>query len=59
MSTDTAPPTPDPADDPLPENALHRRPRYMLTQLLAEVPPEGLPRIEGWEEMRPVGREII
>jgi antitoxin component of MazEF toxin-antitoxin module len=34
------------------------RPRYKLADLLAEMP-EGLPRAEGWEDMPPVGREII
>jgi hypothetical protein len=32
------------------------RPRYRLGDLL-EDSPDQLPRIEGWDEMRPVGRE--
>ena len=32
------------------------RPRYKLTDLMAEMP-EGLPRAEGWEEMPSVGLE--
>jgi len=32
------------------------RPRYKLADLLAEMP-EGLPRVEGWEEMPSVGLE--
>ena len=32
------------------------RPRYKLTDLLAQMP-EGLPRVEGWEEMPSVGLE--
>lgn len=32
------------------------RPRYKLSDLLAEMP-DGLPRIEGWEKMIPVGLE--
>lgn len=34
------------------------RPRYKLADLLAEMP-EGLPRVEGWEEAPPVGLEGI
>lgn len=34
------------------------RPRYKLADLLAEMP-EGLPRVEGWEEAPPVGLENI
>jgi len=33
-----------------------RRPRYALSQLLAEMPAE-LPRVEDWDEMAPVGLE--
>lgn len=32
------------------------RPRYKLADLMAEMP-EGLPRIEGWDDMEPVGLE--
>ena len=32
------------------------RPRYKLADLLAEMP-EGLPRVEGWDEMLAAGRE--
>lgn len=32
------------------------RPRYKLADLLAEMP-DGLPRVEGWEEMPSVGLE--
>lgn len=32
------------------------RPRYALADLLAEMP-EGLPRVEGWDEMPDVGQE--
>ncbi|EPG7968160.1 TPA: AbrB/MazE/SpoVT family DNA-binding domain-containing protein [Escherichia coli] len=32
------------------------RPRYKLAELMAEMP-EGLPRIEGWDDMEPVGLE--
>ncbi len=32
------------------------RPRYKLADLMAEMP-EGLPRVEGWDEMSPVGLE--
>ncbi len=32
------------------------RPRYKLADLMAEMP-EGLPRIEGWDDMDPVGLE--
>lgn len=33
-----------------------RKPRYKLGDLLAEMPVE-LPRVEGWDTMRPVGKE--
>jgi antitoxin ChpS len=33
------------------------RPRYRLSELMAEMP-DGLPRVEGWEEMPPVGLEV-
>jgi antitoxin ChpS len=33
------------------------RPRYKLTDLLAEMP-DGLPRIEGWDDMLPAGNEV-
>ena len=33
-----------------------RKPRYKLEDLLAEMPGE-LPRVEGWDAMRPVGKE--
>ncbi len=32
------------------------RPRYKLADLMAEMP-EGLPRVEGWDEMPAVGLE--
>lgn len=32
------------------------RPRYKLTDLMAEMP-EGLPRVQGWDEMPSVGPE--
>jgi antitoxin ChpS len=32
------------------------RPRYKLADLMAEMP-EGLPRVEGWDEMPSVGLE--
>ncbi|WPL18340.1 Growth regulator [Thiorhodovibrio winogradskyi] len=32
------------------------RPRYQLTELLAEMP-NGLPRVEGWDEMPALGLE--
>ena len=35
-----------------------RKGRYKLKDLLAEMPGE-LPRIEGWDEMKPVGREAF
>jgi hypothetical protein len=31
-------------------------PRYKLTDLMAEMP-QGLPRVEGWDEMHSVGLE--
>ena len=34
------------------------RPRYKLADLMAEMP-EGLPRVEGWDEMPAVGLENI
>jgi antitoxin ChpS len=33
------------------------RPRYKLAELLAEMP-DGLPGLEGWDTMAPVGLEI-
>jgi hypothetical protein len=33
-----------------------RKRRYKLEDLLAEMPGE-LPRVEGWDAMRPVGKE--
>ena len=33
-----------------------KRPRYKLADLMAEMP-EGLPRVEGWDEMPTVGLE--
>ena len=52
----------DVADDP----ALHRsmtvsatrKRRYKLEDLLAEMPGK-LPRTDGWDEMKPVGREAF
>lgn len=34
------------------------RPRYQLSDLMAEMP-DGLPMVEGWDEMPPVGRESV
>jgi antitoxin ChpS len=34
------------------------RPRYKLTDLLAQMP-EGLPTVEGWDEMPPIGKELL
>ena len=34
------------------------RPRYKLEELMAEMPGD-LPRVEGWEEMASVGKEIV
>lgn len=34
-----------------------KRPKYKLSDLLAEMP-EGAPRVEGWDEMPDVGREM-
>ena len=33
------------------------RPRYKLADLMAQMP-QGLPRVEGWEKMPPVGLEV-
>lgn len=36
------------------------KPKYKLEALLAEMPPgEMLPRLEGWDDMPPVGREVL
>ena len=35
-----------------------RKPRYKLEELLAEMPGK-LPRVEGWDAMRPVGKEVL
>lgn len=35
-----------------------RKPRYRLKDLLAEMP-RALPRAEGWDEMKPVGKEAF
>lgn len=32
--------------------------RYKLEDLLAEMPSK-LPRVEGWDDMRPVGKEVL
>ena len=32
------------------------RPRYSLADLMTEMP-EGLPRVEGWDELLPIGLE--
>lgn len=34
-----------------------RRPRYKLATLLAEMP-DGLPRVQGWDEMPALGKEV-
>lgn len=36
----------------------HRKHRYKLEDLLAEMPDE-LPQVEGWDEMKPVGKEAF
>ena len=33
------------------------KPKYKLADLLAEMP-DGFPKVEGWDDMTPVGREI-
>lgn len=33
------------------------KPKYKLADLLAEMP-DGMPMVEGWDSMQPVGREI-
>jgi len=33
------------------------KPKYKLADLLAEMP-NGMPMVEGWDSMQPVGREI-
>lgn len=33
------------------------RPVYRLADLLAEMPADGLPRVDGWDEMPAVGKE--
>ena len=33
--------------------------RYKLADLLAEMPGGTLPMLEGWDEMTPVGQEVI
>lgn len=35
-----------------------RKRRYRLEELMAEMPGK-LPRVEGWEAMRPVGKEAL
>jgi len=35
-----------------------RKHRYKLEELLAEMPGK-LPRVEGWDAMRPVGKEVL
>lgn len=32
------------------------KPKYRLADLMAEMP-DGFPRVEGWDELPPVGRE--
>lgn len=39
--------------------AMPTRRRYKLEDLLAEIPAGKLPKVEGWDEMPPVGKEII
>lgn len=36
-----------------------RRPHYKLTDLLAEIPADGLPSVEGWDDMPVVGQEAL
>ena len=35
------------------------KPRYRLEDLLAEMPMGRFPSVEGWEEMKPVGKEAL
>lgn len=35
-----------------------RKPRYKLADLMAEMPAGNLPMVEGWDTMKPVGREV-
>jgi len=35
-----------------------RKHRYKLADLLAEMPGE-LPRVEGWDVLRPIGKEVL
>lgn len=34
------------------------KPRYKLANLMAEMPHGDLPKVEGWDEMTPTGREV-
>ena len=34
------------------------RPKYELEDLIAEMP-NGLPMLEGWDELQPVGLEVL
>lgn len=34
------------------------KPRYKLEELLAEMPGQ-FPRVEGWDDMKPVGKEVL
>lgn len=34
------------------------KPRYKLEDLLAEMPGQ-FPRVEGWDDMKPVGKEML
>lgn len=34
------------------------KPKYKLADLLAEMP-QGMPRYEGWDEMQPIGYEVV
>lgn len=36
-----------------------RRPRYKLTDILAEMPAGELPKIEGWDDIPMVGKEAL
>ena len=45
------------ADGALIMRPVSSRPVYRLADLLAEMPADGLPRVNGWDEMQAVGEE--
>ena len=45
------------ADGALIMRPVSSRPVYRLADLLAEMPADGLPRVNGWDEMQVVGKE--